>query len=420
MSVVYHGALRRVLGLLAAWATFSCAELVANGTHDGRCAAMVGQAAAAASLQALSEALASMDLADALACAKEALSFEQQQPVAVANLLEGVAAAPACAAELASKSEMQSRCAQTWYKIAITTLLNAGEEVKAEAMWKRAVELRPSGKDGPARIRWPSVMQIPTVWIPSLRSLPVWDCATWPFVSALEAAAGRILQEMKAAAQSFGPAYPYLSQRGTWEYLFLFRGGRWNEELCNIMETTCHLLIPEIPTKPNVPYAMHNNEEVVVFRSKPGTSVGQHAGAANNQVNIHLTLAGASSAKLNIAGAMHQLEDGKALCFQDSYVHSVEHRGGDERLSLVIRVLHPEASLADYGAADRTDVIQELGNWDEKAALVQEVARLRHEYRRLVLKGVLSHKATLQTSDNLCEARAVDSQVRGTATVNKQ
>merc|ERR1712014_72988 len=129
------------------------------------------------------------------------------------------------------------------------------------------------------------------------------------------------------------------------------------------MPATCHMLLPELPTMPNVPFATPNNEEVVIFRSKAGASVGAHCGASNNQVNIHLTLTGASGTFLHIGREEFELRDGRALCFQDSHLHSLEHLGGAERISLVVRVMHPHMSAAAYGTSKRTDAV-DLERWD--------------------------------------------------------
>ena len=105
-------------------------------------------------------------------------------------------------------------------------------------------------------------------------------------------------------------------------------GHHWNTTLCQSMPSTCRLLLPELPTRPGVPYAtvtwsgrkdcselavfslqehrklQHTapstarewnevyNEEVVIFRSKRGASVGAHCGSSNGVINLHLTLKG--------------------------------------------------------------------------------------------------------------------------------
>ncbi|CAK0894214.1 unnamed protein product, partial [Prorocentrum cordatum] len=327
-----------------------------------------------------------MDLASASACAEWSLAHARQRPLALARLLERVARTPACVEDLRTKSDAETRCVQRWYKIAIGTLLGAGEEQAATAMWERAVAVRAEGSS--TGILWPSVQQTPTMWISGLRSRPLWECGQWPLVEVLQSRASEILGEL--AQHQFGAAYPYLSQNGSWENLFLYRGGRWNEEICSAMRLTCRLLIPELPTRPEVPFHSSNNEEVVVFRSRKGAHVGPHCGASNNQINVHLTLAGAGSALLRVGSEQLVLRDGKAICFQDSYSHSVEHEGDMERISLVVRVMHPDISTAAYGG--RTDM-GDVSDREVAQALGAELQRLRAEYRRLAAEWAPSPPA---------------------------
>jgi len=200
----------------------------------------------------------------------------------------------------------------------------------------------------------------------------------------LKAASQQILNEVLHVAPRFAIAYPYLQQRGMWKNWFLFRGHDWNMPLCAAMPLTCRLLLPELPTKPGVPSATNYHEEVVIFRSEAGTYVSPHCGSSNMAINLHLTLTGARGTVLRVADESIRLEDGQAICFQDSFFHSIEHPSDAEaeRISLVIRAMHPDLSLATYGGAARTDVV-DLTKWDIAAELTRETERLRREYRRL-------------------------------------
>eukprot|EP00928_Gymnodinium_smaydae_P086667 TRINITY_DN7105_c0_g1_i1.p1 TRINITY_DN7105_c0_g1~~TRINITY_DN7105_c0_g1_i1.p1 ORF type:complete len:462 (+),score=100.19 TRINITY_DN7105_c0_g1_i1:101-1387(+) len=330
----------------------------------------------------LQEQTGFVDLREALACAEVAQSRSDMHPRRLGRFLERVALHPDCVNELGTRSQAQTRCPQKLYKVAIHSLKAAGDEDAADAMWHRAVSLRAPGS--PGRIGWPSTSQTPTVWLEGLRSKPIWDCATWPFVRELEAAAPRILAEIQGAAPQFETAYPYLTQKGTWQDMFLVRGRDWNMPLCALMPGTCRMLLPELPTRPGVPFATAFHEEVVVFRSLPGASVSPHCGSSNMVVNLHLTLSGGRGTKIHVGGQSHELQDGRALCFQDSFFHAVDHGldGAAERISLVVRVMHPELSLAAYGDAERTDVAELVG-WDSAAELNREVERLRAAYREL-------------------------------------
>ena len=121
------------------------------------------------------------------------------------------------------------------------------------------------------------------------------------------------------------------------------------------------------------------NEEVVIFRSKPGAAVGAHCGSSNAVINLHLTLKGGvelcysftrchevskqhatpsgRGTSISVDGIKADLHDGTAICFQDSYFHAVNHGldGEEERISLVLRVMHPGLSLDLLSGVGRTD-----------------------------------------------------------------
>ncbi|CAJ1361030.1 unnamed protein product, partial [Effrenium voratum] len=222
--------------------------------------------------------------------------------------------------------------------------------------------------------------------VPGLESQTFWNCSRWPFLASLEAATPMILEEVQAAAE-FMSAYPYLKTHGVWQDIFLYRGHDWNTSLCDRMPATCRLLLPELPTKPGVPYATVYNEEVVIFRSEPGASVGAHCGSSNAVINLHLTLKGGRGTSVSVGDERVLLEDGKVVCFQDSFFHSVEHDlSGEERISLVIRVMHPDLTWEALDAK-RTDVVPDLASFDRSGSLLSEIDRLRQEYRKLAAQN---------------------------------
>lgn len=332
---------------------------------------------AAASAENVTLLFAKIDLRSAESCAQDVLD-SQMEPSHMASIVEAVARHPDCVREM-ERSATETRCAQRWYKVVISILANAGDTKAGEASFHRAREVG---------IQWPSAEQTPTVWIPGLTTAPVWECSHWNFLSTLESRASEILMEVEAVSANLSAAYPYLPQHGSWDNLFLFRNGRWDAALCRVMPLTCRLLVPELPTQPGVPWVVANNEEVVIFRTRPGTHVGHHCGASNGQVNLHLTLAGGLGARLWVQGQQHVLRDGRALCFQDSFMHSLDHHSGIDRYSLVVRVMHPEMGL---GYPSRRTNVVDLDASSVNSALMDEIERLREAYRALVRESDLSH-----------------------------
>mmetsp|Transcript_36781 Transcript_36781/g.84940 ORF Transcript_36781/g.84940 Transcript_36781/m.84940 type:complete len:411 (-) Transcript_36781:150-1382(-) len=336
----------------------------------------------------------SSSLGELMACAETVMSLATfDDAILISVVAEHIANSADCFGELLSNAEVQTRCAQRWYKIAIHVLAVNGQFEAAETMWHRAKSHKRS--DGHSFIGWPSPTQTPTVWVPGLSSRAIWDCSGWPFLQRLEEATPLILREMSALESEFATAYPYLKTQGIWEDIFLYRGHEWNTTLCSAMPQTCQLLLPELPTRPGVPYATVYNEEIVIFRSRRGATVGAHCGSSNAVINLHLTLAGGRGTFLSVDGERKDLHDGKAMCFQDSYFHAVNHGsdGADERISLVIRVMHPELDWEALSAFSGTDDVPDIQAWDRSGSLLKEVERLRSEYRKLAASGTAAVRA---------------------------
>eukprot|EP00405_Crypthecodinium_cohnii_P016990 CAMPEP_0206447114 /NCGR_PEP_ID=MMETSP0324_2-20121206/16578_1 /ASSEMBLY_ACC=CAM_ASM_000836 /TAXON_ID=2866 /ORGANISM="Crypthecodinium cohnii, Strain Seligo" /LENGTH=426 /DNA_ID=CAMNT_0053915793 /DNA_START=42 /DNA_END=1323 /DNA_ORIENTATION=- len=353
------------------------------------------------------EMVRQMERDEAIACADRALA-SNEMPLNIGNqwarLAEQIALHPSCLGELKSKSEAEIRCAQLYFKIGIHALQVVHEVEAAEAMWKRALAVNANEPER-ARIRWPTLEQTPTVYLSKLESSRLWDCSNWPFIQKLEALAPELLEEVQAAESRFSSAYPYLKRDGSWQNLFLHRGHEWDEEVCAALPLLCSLLKPELPTRVGVPYATRYNEEVVIFRSQPGASVGAHCGSSNAVINLHLTLAGGKGTTLRIGDIQRELSDGKVFCFQDSYFHAVDHSGGPdakERFSIVVRVMHPNITEDTFSGCNRTEVVADLKAYDRTEALEKEVERLREAYRTLADQTRSSLLAKAETS--CCEA----------------
>lgn len=87
---------------------------------------------------------------------------------------------------------------------------------------------------------------------------------------------------------------------------------------------------------------------------------------------------------MHVAGEEFPLQDGKAFCFQDSFFHAVEHgEGNGERISLVVRVMHPDLTMETYRPSTSTDVVRDFGAWDPAKVLETELVRLRKAFRQL-------------------------------------
>ena len=77
----------------------------------------------------------------------------------------------------------------------------------------------------------------------------------------------------------------------------------------------------------------------------PGTHIAPHCGPSNKKLRVHLPLVvppGAGAARMRVGGVTHALQEGRALCFQDSWEHEawVDAAAPCARAVLVVDLWH--------------------------------------------------------------------------------
>ena len=60
------------------------------------------------------------------------------------------------------------------------------------------------------------------------------------------------------------------------------------------------------------------------------------------RVNVHLCLVGCNASEITVAGETLPYSDGSFFAFEDRADHEIFNRGSEDRLNLVIGVLHPD------------------------------------------------------------------------------
>jgi aspartate beta-hydroxylase len=84
---------------------------------------------------------------------------------------------------------------------------------------------------------------------------------------------------------------------------------------------------------------------VKVSRLTPGTTIKPHCAAVNDRIRVHLALAVPDGdIGIRVAGEGRRWEEGQLLVFDDSFEHSVWHRGSTEedRIVLIVDLRHPD------------------------------------------------------------------------------
>ena len=90
----------------------------------------------------------------------------------------------------------------------------------------------------------------------------------------------------------------------------------------------------------------------------PGTHIRAHVGSSNKKLRIHLPLVvpgGPGECTLTVGGATLALQAGRALVFDDSFLHEARAAhapGGPARLTLIVDVWHPDLSAPEVRALE--------------------------------------------------------------------
>lgn len=276
----------------------------------------------------------------------------------------------------------------------------AGDDARAEAALKVA------RKHPSAATQYDRVDQTPLVYHPGVPAKPWWDPQSFSVVRKLEAAFANpitrsdIDAELDALIESnalqviLSPAAPLgtastatgdggedascestddaapsasavvsgpSSRAGSWSEFPLFDGRVWSEEACAALPTLCKLMRGEdgttadpcvctAPAELAAPNLCGTSIVVTVLRLAPGAAVLPHCGITNRRLTMQFALRGSDGVEFTVGGETRGYGgDGKAIVFDDSFEHSVDHRGKDVRYVLYAVLKHPNVTSDAYG-----------------------------------------------------------------------
>ena len=89
-----------------------------------------------------------------------------------------------------------------------------------------------------------------------------------------------------------GNAYPFLFTGGHWSQLNLYTGRKFTEACEKGMPKTCDIMKKWLPQRDvhHYPWPSNQNEQVVVLKMRPNSTVEWHCGPSNNILNVHMGL----------------------------------------------------------------------------------------------------------------------------------
>jgi hypothetical protein len=180
---------------------------------------------------------------------------------------------------------------------------------------------------------WPHEWQTPTLFQPGLRSQPYWE-ADLPLAVWLEKHYPVFKRELLAVLEDkelskvFTQNDHTLLTQGTWGEQKLYDGKTW-KQVCRVAVETCELLKTRPELMGTFPadktHNVHLPKETGYFMLRPGTNLKAHTGPVNFHLYCHLGLIVPEGPQLKVGdGPPRKWQEGKAICFDDSFVHEAE------------------------------------------------------------------------------------------------
>ncbi len=196
-------------------------------------------------------------------------------------------------------------------------------------------------------------------YVPSLAPIAVFDHTDAPWLATLEAAFDEIRDEYLSACDAVqGALRPYLdweieagyplahlAQNRAWTALHLYKQSVPNPEVIARFPRTVAALrklpLLEVDGHPR---------EVLFSVLAGGEHIKPHYGLANTDATVHLPLLVPGAAALRVGDEIYHWEAGKALAFDDSFLHESWNRGEESRVTLLFEAWHPDLSVDERRA----------------------------------------------------------------------
>lgn len=206
--------------------------------------------------------------------------------------------------------------------------------------------------DGELSFRTPA-QQPHVFYVPELAPVSVFDRAQVPWLGQLEDAFEIICEEYLAACNLMdGHVRPYLdwkiadgnplahlAESRAWAALHLYKQSAPNPQVIAHFPRTLAAL-RELPLLE----VEGHPREVLFSVLGPGQHIKPHFGLANTDATVHLPLIVPGESALRVADETYPWELGKALAFDDSFLHESWNRADGDRVTLLFEAWHPDLS----------------------------------------------------------------------------
>jgi len=129
----------------------------------------------------------------------------------------------------------------------------------------------------------------------------------------------------------------FSGRRESWAPLNLIHNGELAPNACQVAKRSCELLA----ARPEIARCSAKDVGAAFARLEPGMGIKPHLWNAPPRLGVHLGLHTPPGASMAVGSHVVQWEEGKAVVFDDTYIHSVKHTGTETRYLLIAWFCHP-------------------------------------------------------------------------------
>lgn len=129
----------------------------------------------------------------------------------------------------------------------------------------------------------------------------------------------------------------------SWTEMLFFDRGQWSPQHCSLLPTICKTLRGLL----EIEGIAHNKRsgQVSLLKLEEGTSLVPHFGSVNWRYTAHLGLIVPEGVTMRGGSESRLFRRGEVLLLDDSFLHSVEHRGVGPRITLFANFFHPKVDV---------------------------------------------------------------------------
>jgi Aspartyl/Asparaginyl beta-hydroxylase len=188
-------------------------------------------------------------------------------------------------------------------------------------------------------------LQQPDNFFPGLRSQPVYDPAEFAWVPRLVDDFEDIRQELldfstKLTLEAQGQG---LADRGQWNVLYFYKGGRRIEATTRACPHTSEILA-------SIPGAAGDAGQTLLSVLTGNSHINRHYAPTNVRLRCHLGIVVPDGARIRIGDEKYEWHEGQCLIFDDSFDHEVWNDNSSERVVLIVDFWHPDLTAAERWA----------------------------------------------------------------------